>query len=208
MAVYFISGSDTGCGKTFVTGMLARRALEAGRSVTTQKFIQTGCQGISEDIVEHRRLMGRPLDALDEDRTTCPYVLEFPASPHLAAQMEGAVIDCERIKQCTKILQSQFDTVFIEGAGGLMVPVTRDYLTIDYIADNQLPLIFVANAKLGSINHTLLSLEVCRARGIQLAQFIFNRHPFDTPREIAEESERFLENFVRKHFPQVECRVL
>jgi len=200
MAVYFISGSDTGCGKTFVTGTLARRALEAGRSVTTQKFIQTGCRGISEDIVEHRRLMARPPDALDEDGTTCPYVLEFPASPHLAAEMEGVAIDCGHIKRCTEILQSRFDTVFIEGAGGLMVPVTRDYLTIDYIVENQLPLIFVASAKLGSINHTLLSLEACRARGVRLAQFVFNRYPPGTPPEIAEESERFLVDFVREHF--------
>jgi len=184
--------------------MLARRALEASQSVTTQKFIQTGCRGISEDIVEHRRLMGRPLDAFDEDGTTCPYVLEFPASPHLAAEMEGVTIDCEHVKRCTEILQSRFDTVFIEGAGGLMVPVTRDYLTIDYIVDNRLPLVFVANAKLGSINHTLLSLEICRTRGVHLSQFVFNRDSPDTPPEIIEESAKFLEAFVRKSFPQTE----
>ncbi len=203
MAVYFVSGIDTSCGKTFVTGVLARRELEKGKSVITQKFVQTGCEGISEDIETHRKAMGISLLPEDKDGTTCPYVFKFPASAHLASRMENTEIDVKKISSATKILSEKFDTVFIEGAGGLMVPVSENFLTIDYIARENLPLILVCSAKLGSINHSLLSLEVCQKKGINIAKVVFNNYPEEDAR-LSAETCSYLKKYVAKNFPNCE----
>lgn len=155
MAVYFISGIDTDAGKSIVTGVIARTLLKSGVHVITQKFIQTGCVGISEDILKHRDIMGLKLQDVDEDGTTCPYVMTYPASPHLAAEIDHVNIDIKLNHQSTEKLASLYDVVLLEGAGGLYVPVTRNYLTIDYIQEYKHPLILVSSSKLGSINHTL-----------------------------------------------------
>ena len=166
MAVYFISGIDTDAGKSIVTGVIARTLLQKGVHVITQKFIQTGCVGISEDILKHREIMGIPPQEVDRDGTTCPYVMTYPSSPHLAAEIDRVEIDVERIHRSTEKLAAAYDVVLLEGAGGLYVPVSRQYLTIDYIQEYKHPLILVSSSKLGSINHTLMSLELCRLRGI------------------------------------------
>ena len=140
----------------------------------TQKFIQTGWVGISEDILKHREIMGIEPQPVDKDGTTCPYVMTYPASPHLAAEIDKVTLDMERIAASTRKLDALYDMVLLEGAGGLYVPVTRDYFTIDYIQEHGHPLILVASSKLGSINHTLMSLELCRMRGIEVACLVYN----------------------------------
>ena len=205
MAVYFVSGIDTDAGKSIVTGVIARTLLLKGVKVVTQKFIQTGCVGISEDILKHREIMGiQPLE-VDKDGTTCPYVMTYPASPHLAAEIDKVNIDTERIHAATMELASRFDTVLLEGAGGLYVPVTRDYLTIDYIQQYRHPLILVSSSKLGSINHTLMSLELCRLRGIEVAYVIYNDFPNDSEL-IKNDSITIIRKYLDEHFPV--CRLL
>lgn len=148
--------------------------------MVTQKFIQTGCTGISEDILKHREIMEiGPLE-IDRDGTTCPYVMTYPASPHLAAEIDRVTLDTDRIAASSRKLDELYDIVLLEGAGGLYVPVTRDYFTIDYIQEKKHPLILVTSSKLGSINHTLMSLELCRQRGIELALLVYNRFPNDS----------------------------
>ena len=88
-----------------------------------------------------------------------PEIFSYPCSPHLAARIDNRPINFDKIENATQELARRYDTVLVEGAGGLMVPLTGEYLTIDYIADKNYPLIFVTSGKLGSINHTLLSLE-------------------------------------------------
>ena len=155
--VYFVSGIDTDAGKSVGTGLLARSLRKRGVNVITQKFIQTGWVGISEDILKHREIMGIEPQPVDKDGTTCPYVMTYPASPHLAAEIDKVTLDMERIAASTRKLDALYDMVLLEGAGGLYVPVTRDYFTIDYIQEHGHPLILVASSKLGSINHTLIS---------------------------------------------------
>ncbi|MDE6377462.1 MAG: dethiobiotin synthase, partial [Duncaniella sp.] len=91
--------------------------------------------------------------------------------------------------------------VLIEGAGGLAVPITDDFLTIDYIATRRLPLILVTNGILGSISHTVLSLQAVAARGIELAAVVYNTH-FDTDAVIAEDTRGFIERYVARRFPE------
>ena len=102
----------------------------------------------------------------------CPKIFSYPCSPHLAARIDNRPIDFDKIENATQELARRYDTVLVEGAGGLMVPLTGEYLTIDYIADKNYPLIFVTSGKLGSINHTLLSLEAIGHRGITLVHRI------------------------------------
>lgn len=198
--IYFISGIDTDAGKTFVTGHIASRLMEQGKRVITQKFIQTGNTGQSEDIEKHRAIMGTGLLAEDIDHTTAPIIFSYPASAQLAARIDGREIDLKVIEAATARLAERYDIVLIEGAGGLMVPITDTYTTIDYVAEHNLPMILVTNGVLGSINHTLLSLEAIKARGIRLAAVLYNTH-FDTDAVIAEDTRGYIERYVSRHFP-------
>jgi len=173
--VLVVSGIDTGIGKTVATGLLARSFAGAGVRTITQKIAQTGCEGISEDIAAHRELMGIPLQQVDLDGTTCPCVFRFPASSHLAAAVEGREIDFMAIRRNTFKLQLRYDLVLLEGVGGLLVPLTPELLLADYVRDAGYGLVLVSSPRLGSINHTLLSLEACAARHIPVRGLIYNR---------------------------------
>lgn len=199
--VIFISGIDTDAGKSYATGYLARRMAESGRSVITQKFIQTGCRESSEDIELHRRIMGTGILPEDLDHTTAPVIFTYPASAQLAARIDGREINLSVIDEATQRLAERFDTVLIEGAGGLMVPITDEFMAIDYAATRNLPVALVTNSRLGSINHTVLSLEAIAARGIKLHSLIYNTH-FDTVDPvIAADTRAFIARYVERNFP-------
>jgi dethiobiotin synthetase len=174
-AVLVVAGIDTGIGKTVATGRLARQFTAEGLKVITQKIVQTGCEGLSEDIAVHRELMGMALQEVDLDGTTCPYIFRFPASPHLAASMEGRTIDLMTIRRSTFILRKRYDLVLLEGVGGLLVPLTPELLFADYVRDAGYGLVLVTSSRLGSINHTLLSLEACASRNIPVRCIVYNR---------------------------------
>ncbi len=179
MNFFFIGGIDTDIGKTRATGLMARFLLRRGDRAITQKLVQTGSTlGIAEDILEHRRIMGiQPLD-VDRSGLTCPLTFRIPASPHLAAEMEGREVDLDRIEVATRSLREQFDWLLLEGAGGLHVPLRQDLLTIDYLQGIGTPLVLVTSSRLGSINHTLAALETVRHRKIPLAGLVLNHfHP-------------------------------
>lgn len=197
---YFVSGIDTDAGKTYVTGYIARRLMEEGKRVITQKFIQTGNTDMSEDIVKHREIMGTGLLPVDLDHTTAPVIFTYPASAQLAARIDGREIDLEVIDRATERLKSLYDIVLIEGAGGLAVPITDTFMAIDYAESRKLPIILVTNGVLGSINHTILSLEAIRSRGIQLAAVLYNEH-FDTDAVIAEDTRGYISRYVARNFP-------
>lgn len=196
----FVSGIDTDAGKTYATAYLAKMLMAEGKSVITQKFIQTGCDGYSEDIRAHRRLTGTGELPEDREGLTAPVIFKFPSSPQLAARMEGRPIDLAAIENATHVLQQRYDHVLIEGAGGLMVPISDDYFTIDYISDHRLPLTLVTNGILGSINHTILSLEALRRRKIELACVIYNHH-FDYDPQVTADTRAFIRQYLRRHNP-------
>lgn len=200
--VFFISGIDTDAGKSFATGYLARELTRSGKRTITQKFIQTGNVGHSEDIDLHRLIMGT--GPLEEDRLglTMPEIFSYPASPHLAARLDGRPIDFDKIQAATEALSSRYDVVLLEGAGGLMVPLTDELLTIDYIAQQGYPLIFVTSGKLGSINHTLLSLEAVQRRGIRLEKVLYNLYPPVKDTTIQEDTLNYLRGYLQRNFPQ------
>lgn len=191
--IYFVSGIDTDAGKSFATGLLAKRLIDEGRNVMTQKFIQTG--GELTDITIHRELMQIDFTEDDISGVTCPVLFSYPASPHLAARLDGKEIDFEAIERSMQLLSSKHDILFVEGAGGLHVPLKGAYTTIDYIQERGLPLIFVTSGKLGSINHTLLSLEVCRSRGIDVRMVIYNTF-FNNDKVIADDTYQYIKDYL------------
>ena len=212
MSVLFISGIDTDIGKTYATGLLAKALMHQGVNVITQKLVQTGVSvnsdsgemNIADDIVTHRQLMGIPLQPCDIDSSTCPYRYEKPASPHLATRLSGEVLDPELITSATKRLQAEYDLVLLEGAGGLLVPITEQLLTLDYIAAQGYPIVLVTSGRLGSINHTLLSLEAIKFRGLEVHGVIYNHihdNAAQTDAEIANSTVAFLQNYLAENYP-------
>ncbi len=199
--IYFVTGIDTDAGKSYATGVIAKRIMDSGRSCITQKFIQTGGENI--DIEIHRKIMGTGFLDVDIDKTTCPVMFSYPASPHLAAKIDNREIDFEQIKNSTKRLSELFDILLIEGAGGLHVPLDGLYTTADYVQEHKYPLIFVTSGKLGSINHTLLSLEVCRQRDIEVAMVVYN-HFFDEDITISNDTLNYIKMYVAQYHPNTE----
>lgn len=193
-----VCGIDTGVGKSIVSGLLARHLLDQGKSAITLKLAQTGCVGKSEDILLHRRLMGIGWQPADEQGLTCPYCFPFPASPHLAAELAGAVIDPAKLDHAADSLAAQFDQLIVEGAGGLLVPLTRSLLFLDYLQARNWPLLLVTSPRLGSINHTLLCLEAVKQRQMRLLGLVYNLHGSHPP-EIVRDSLRFFRDALDKH---------
>lgn len=198
--ILFISGIDTNVGKTYATAALANTLLKSGYKTITQKMIQTGNRGTSEDIEKHRELMGIPFLPADKAGLTCPVILSYPASPHLAAEIDNTVIDLQCIDEATRKLSLEYDRILLEGAGGLMVPLYAagnsplgGYLTIDYITERNYPVVLVTSGKLGSLNHTLLSIDACIRRNIAIELIIYNMYPNEDA-VITESSLKYLRN--------------
>ena len=202
--VFFVSGIDTNIGKSCATGYLARLWNSRGVRTVTQKLIQTGNDGVSEDIVLHRKIMGCGMLPEDTEGLTMPEIYSYPCSPHLAAEIDGRPVDFARIEKAAETLSGRYDAVLLEGAGGLMVPLTRSLLTIDYVADRGYPLVFVTSGRLGSINHLLLSLEAARSRGIGLHTLVFNMYPADDDNIIRQDTEKYVKDYLASEFPSAE----
>lgn len=202
--VIFVSGIDTNIGKSYATGYLAREWNRCGRRTITQKLIQTGNTDLSEDIERHRHIMGCGLLPEDREGLTMPEIFTYPCSPHLAAEIDRREIDFDKIRRATETLADRYDVVLLEGAGGLMVPLTRDLLTIDFVAQQGYPLILVTSGRLGSINHTLLSLEAVEHRGIRLHSLVYNLYPEGEDKIIQTDTMEYLQTYLQKHFPGAE----
>lgn len=194
MKAVFITGTDTGVGKTVVCGLLARYLLDKGRSVITQKWIQTGSDDFPEDIAAHLALMAKEKKDVEKYLPLmAPYTFKLPASPHLAAEAEGKIIEPAKIKDSFIKLTKKFDTVIVEGIGGALVPFNRNNLVIDIARELDLPVIIVAKNKLGAINHTLLTIEALRARDMKITGLIFNSCEAEE-KIIAEDNPRIINN--------------
>jgi len=175
MKAVFITGTDTGVGKTMVAGLLARYLCEQGRRAVTQKWVQTGTRDFPADVATHLELMGLSRETFQEHAADMnPYALELAASPHLAAAHEQVRIDTRRIVASFRRLSKKFDTVIVEGAGGILVPLNKRKLFVDVVETLNLPVVVVAANKLGAINHTLLTLEALKRRNLVVLGVVFN----------------------------------
>ncbi len=177
MRAIFVTGTDTGVGKTIVTGCLAKYLKSRGHSVITQKWIQTGCNSFDFplDIKAHLDIMGRDKNGIKSYlKHVAPYIFRPAYSPHLASQIENKRINADKIKKSFQLLAHKFDFVIIEGIGGALVPFNKKRLVIDIVKDLNLAVLIVAQNKLGAINHTLLTIEALKTRNIKILGIIFN----------------------------------
>lgn len=198
MSIYFITGIDTGIGKSVATGMMARYLQGRGVRVITMKLVQTGNDGFSEDLDAHRAMMGVPPFPEDKAGLTAPQIFQFPASPHLAALLEERKLDLNAIRHAVSEVSKRYEIVLLEGAGGLAVPLTEDLLTVDFAAELGAPLILVTSGRLGSLNHTILSIEAAANRGITIAGTVYNRYPAADP-VIDADSPRMIRKYLGKY---------
>lgn len=176
MSAWFVTGIDTGTGKTLATGLLARHLLKTRGRVITMKLAQTGCDCVPEDIETHRKLMGTGMLPEDSEGLTCPYIFRLPASPHLAAKVEGAAIDTGKIASAALELEKRYGTLLVEGVGGWLVPLTETETAADFAARMGWPAIVVSSPRLGSINHTLLTINAIKAAGVTVAGVLYNQN--------------------------------
>jgi dethiobiotin synthetase len=172
----FITGTDTGVGKTYVAALVTRALRAAGRRVGVYKPAASGCrreggQLVSDDAVALWEAAGRA----DPIERVCPQVFEAPIAPHLAARSEGRELDSKLLRQGLDYWRGRTEIILVEGAGGLMSPMgDREYVA-DLAVEFGFPLIVVARNVLGTINHTLQTLITAEVRRLRVAGIVLNR---------------------------------
>lgn len=175
---YFITATDTGAGKTLVASSIARALRLKGRDVGVMKPVESGCVDKDGTLEPDDALtLKEASSSADSIEDICPYRLALPLSPHLAARLSGVRIDFEVIKSAFRKLSDRHGVMLVEGAGGLLTPLTDELTVADLAATLGLPLVIVAPSRLGVINHTLLTVEAARARGLEVASVILNELP-------------------------------
>jgi len=163
----FITGTDTDCGKTYVTALLLRAICQANRSAVGFKPF---CCGSRDDaLILHRA--GDPSVSIDEIN---PFWWRMPAAPYVAAMVEGRPPDLPAVGARYVDLASRFDTVIVEGAGGWETPLAPGLTMADFAEGLGLPVLLVINSKLGALNHTILTAKNIRSRGLALAGLVLN----------------------------------
>ncbi len=161
----FITGTDTGVGKTLVGCALARGLRQAGFDVGVMKPVETG---VSEAGPQDALALRDAAGVRDELELICPLQFRLPAAPEVAAIAEHRHADPDRIRAAFDTLARRHEVLLIEGAGGLLVPFDEKMTMADLAIALDLPVLIVARAALGTINHTRLSIEACEARGIEV----------------------------------------
>lgn len=188
----FITGTDTGIGKTYVACQLIRQYAAQGYRVIGMKPVAAGCewvdgQWVNEDVhlLTEASNVKAPLDLVN------PYCFQAPVAPHIAAEQENVDIQLEVIVKAYQQLAELTDIVVVEGAGGLLVPLNAKHTIADLIAHLNIPVLFVVGMRLGCINHALLSMEVMQARGLTLSAWVPN--PIDKEMQCYQENLRTLQ---------------
>ncbi|MCH8204073.1 MAG: dethiobiotin synthase [Candidatus Hydrogenedentes bacterium] len=175
----FITGTDTDVGKTIVTAGLLRQLRNAGVNAASMKPVQTGAETASDgnlvapDLMVHHRAAGMSAPR-DERELMAPYLYEPACSPHLAGRMAGRYPDIGHIQDCAQQLMQRYDTLLVEGAGGVYAPLTESETMLDLMRALAFPVLLVAHRGLGTINHALLSIDALRAAGLDILGVVFN----------------------------------
>ncbi|HET7418287.1 MAG TPA: dethiobiotin synthase [Solirubrobacterales bacterium] len=176
----FVTGTGTEVGKTVVAAVIARTLAAEGRRVAVFKPAVTGLE--EEGETDHA-LLRRASGSQQSDEEIAPYRYDPPASPHLAAALAGEEIRPERLREAALAVAASAEAIVCEGVGGLLVPLSPDYLVRDLAADLGYPLVIVAAPGLGTINHTMLTVEAARSAGLEVAAIVLNPWP-EQPTEI------------------------
>ncbi|MBI4970450.1 MAG: dethiobiotin synthase [Candidatus Omnitrophica bacterium] len=170
----FIIGTDTGVGKTVIAAGLALVAREKKIRVGVMKPVATGCFSHEGELLSHDTLFLLKASEGKRHELANPVRFRNPLAPLAAARHEARPIDTSHIIRAYEELHENFEFVIVEGIGGLMVPFTENYFVSDLIQEFKLPVIIVARTALGTINHTLLTIDAAKSRGLNILGIIFN----------------------------------
>lgn len=176
----FVTGTDTGVGKTIVAATLARLLRMNGVKVGVMKPVTSGCREENDELFSDDALLLCQAAGIPYSEDVVPYRLREPLAPAEAAKSEGVRIDFSQIKEVYQRLATSYDYVIVEGAGGLMVPLSGGLLIADLAREIGLPLLVVARPGLGTINHTVLTCFAAQQMGLRVAGVIVNGMP-DNP---------------------------
>jgi dethiobiotin synthetase len=171
----FITGTDTDVGKTVIAAGLALVLRDRGLKVGVMKPVATGCYGRDERLVSQDAAFLMEAAQNERPPLTSPARFRNPLAPNVAAMLEKKEVDVQGILKSYRQLQKHYDFMIVEGIGGLMVPLKKDYYVANLIRDMGLPIVIVAYAGLGAINHTLLTVDAAMIRGLEVRGIIFNR---------------------------------
>jgi len=165
----FITGTDTGIGKTYVTAAILVELRRRGVKAAAFKPISCG-EGGRADAELYWELMDReqPLDLLN------PVYLKHPLAPSVSAKLEGKQINLKAVFRAYSLLANHYSPVLVEGAGGLLVPIKRNYFVADLAKELRLPVVIVSRLSLGTINHTVLTVRQARAMGLKVKGIVLN----------------------------------
>jgi dethiobiotin synthetase len=172
---FFITGTDTGVGKTIITAALIKVISRLGLTTGGMKPVESGCMQRGDVLVPSDGMFIKTIAHMEENIghiTPCRF--KSPLAPLPASEIEGITVDIVKIKKAFADLSRKYDAVIIEGIGGLLVPITRDYSVIDMAKDFNLPLIVVSKPSLGTINHTMLTVNYALKEGLRVAGIIIN----------------------------------
>jgi len=187
---FFITGTDTNVGKTEAACLLARSFREAGYTVGVMKPVETGCPVLEGTMMPQDALRLKEASGTKTDIDLVnPYRFAPPLSPHLAARLSGTSVDLVRIKEIFTGIRAAHDMTLVEGAGGLLAPVTEEKTMADLALLLGLPLIIVAADRLGTLNHTLLTVRCAREMGLPIKGIILN-NPVDSSNDPSSEYNR------------------
>jgi len=180
---YFIIGTDTNVGKTYVASALVRHFAKAGYQTIGMKPIASGCMQTPDgDLLNDDVLaLSTASNVLAPLNLINPYRFAPAIAPHIAAEQAGEIIDCEKIKQAYHELTQLAEVVVVEGAGGFLVPLNRQETLADLAVTLNIPIILVVGMRLGCINHALLTVEAIKSRGLTLAGWVANQVDAEMP---------------------------
>lgn len=175
---YFVTGTDTGVGKTTVSCALLHGFARQGNTVVGMKPVAAGREnGVWQDVVH----LQQASNMIAPPSLVNPYALTAPIAPHIAAAQEGIRIELAVIRQAFDALQAQAEIVIVEGVGGFLVPLNDAQDTGDLAKLLGLPVILVVGMRLGCLNHALLSAHAIQAKGLTLAGWVANQLDQNTP---------------------------
>jgi dethiobiotin synthetase len=185
----FVTGTGTEVGKTIVAAVMARAAAASGRRVAVFK---PALSGLDEPGEPDHELLRRAAGSRQSDERIAPYRYGPPVSPHLGAALAGETISRERLRTAAAEARDDSEYLVVEGVGGLLVPLTLGYLVRDFARDLGLPVVVAAAPGLGTINHTLLTIEAARAVGMTVAMVVLTPWP-DEPGDIERSNREAIE---------------
>lgn len=191
-----MTGTDTGVGKTLVAGAIADWARRQGVRVGVCKPVATGCQRRREGLVsEDAEFLAHHADSRFSLNTICPQRFAEALAPAIAAERAKTAIEWNAIDGAIQTMSKESDFMIVEGVGGVMVPMDRNATVLNMIQWLGLPAIVVARAGLGTINHTLLSVETLRRARVRVAGVVINEYPPETPGVAEETNPRAIEKW-------------